>query len=283
MTLRIVTDSTCDLPQAVLDRYQISVIPLYIHIGNQSYRDRIDLPREQFYSQLPDYPTPPQTAVPAPEIIERTYRSLIGQGATEILSIHVASSLSAIVDQARAAARSIGSAPITVLDARQLSLGTGYSVLKAAELAAKGTPTDQILAAVKDQILRTRVFAVADTLEYLRRSGRVSGLVAGLGDLLRIKPLLKMNDGVADSEKIRSQSKAVRRMVELVERLGPLERIDLVHANAAQQAAALYERIKHLSPPGHSPLTVRVTPVIGAHVGPGCFGVACIQAPIPRP
>jgi DegV family protein with EDD domain len=208
---------------------------------------------------------------------------LIAEGATEILSIHISSSLSAIADQASAAARAIDAVPITVFDARQLTLGTGYAVLKAAELAEDGMPSDQILSILKDQALRTHVFAAADTLEYLRRSGRVSGLVSGIGNLLRIKPLLKMHDGVAVSEKIRTQRKAFERIVELIEGLGTLERLDLVHTDALDRAQALYERIKHLCPPGHSPLTARVTSVIGAHVGPGTFGVACIQAPHPRP
>jgi len=283
MTLRIVTDSTCDLPQAVLDRYRIAVLPLYIHIGDQSYRDRIDLTREQFYSQLPDYPSPPQTAAPSPEQFEQLYRTLIAEGATEILSIHISASLSVILDHARGAAQRIDEVPVTIFDARQLTLGTGYSVLKAAELAAAGMPTDQIVSVLKDQVLRTHVFAVTDTLEYLRRSGRVSGLVSGLGNLLHIRPLLKMHDGISTSEKIRSTRKAFARLVELVEKLGALERLDLVHTNVPEQVAALYQRIAHLCPPGHSPVTIRVTSVIGAHVGPGCFGVACIQAPHPRP
>lgn len=279
MTLRIVTDSTCDLPQSILDRYQIAVLPVYIHIGDQSYRDRIDLTREQFYSQLPTYPVPPQTAAPAPDQFEQLYRALIAKGATEILSIHISASLSAILDQARAAAQAIAEIPITVFDARQLTLGTGYSVLKAIELAAEGKSIEQIVPVLQDQVRRTHVLAVADTLEYLRRSGRVSGLVSGLGNLLRIKPLLKMHDGTAASEKIRSQHKAVERLIELVRGLGVLERLDLVHTNALEQANALYARIKHLCPPDQPPLTVRVTSVIGAHIGPGCFGVACIQTP----
>ena len=107
MTLRIVTDSTCDLPQSLIERYQITVVPLYIHIGNESYRDQIDLTREQFYQGLPDYPAPPMTAVPAPEVFERAYRGLIAEGATEILSIHISASLSTIRDQAHNAARAI--------------------------------------------------------------------------------------------------------------------------------------------------------------------------------
>lgn len=283
MTLRIVTDSTCDLPTEIVDRYQITVIPIYIHIGNQSYRDQIDITREQFYSQLPDYPTPPMTAVPSPELFEQTYRSLIADGATEILSIHISAGLSTILDQARIAAQAVDEVPINLFDARQLTLGTGYSVLKAAELAAQRMSSDQILSVLKDQVLRTHVFAVADTLEYLRRSGRVSSLVSGIGNLLRIKPLLKMYDGAAVSEKVRTQRKAFERIVELIEGLGAMERLDLVHTNALERANALYKEIKHLCPAGHTPLTVRVTSVIGAHVGPGTFGVACIQASHPRP
>jgi DegV family protein with EDD domain len=282
MTLRIVTDSTCDLPQSIVERYGITVIPLYIHIGNESYRDQIDLTREQFYRDLPIYPAPPMTAVPAPEVFEQTYRTLIAEGATEILSIHISASLSTIGNQAHSAAQAIDEIPITVFDARQLTLGTGYAVLRAAEMAAAGTPGAQILAVLKDQVLRTHVFAASDTLEYLRRSGRVSSLVSGIGNLLRIKPLLRMYDGVAHSEKIRTQRKAFERIVELVEGLGALERLDLVHTNALERVTALYERIRHLCPPDHTPLTIRVTSVIGAHVGPGTFGVACIQAALPR-
>jgi DegV family protein with EDD domain len=264
------------LPKSVVDEHQIAVIPLYINIGDQSYRDGIDLSRQDFYTQLPSFSMPPMTAVPGHEVFARTYRELAAGGATEILSIHISPTLSGMLDVARTAAQEVDEVPVTVLDSRQLSLGLGFAVLAAAQAAAEGSSMVDILALLEDQIPRTRVFAALDTMEYLRRSGRVHHLVANIGELLKIKPLLKMNDGVASSERVRTQQRAYQRLIQLVRELGPIERLALVHTNAPDRAETLWAQAKSLFPDITDILSVDVTPVLGTHLGPGAVGFACV-------
>ena len=195
MTIKIVTDSTCDLPATIINKYGITVVPLFIHVNHHDYRVGIELTREEFYRRLPDYDPPPTTATPAPEIFRQVYSKLADQGATEILSIHISISLSGTVDVARLVAKEFTTIPVTVLDSRQLSMGTGFQVIAAAKAAEEGRSMREIMAILEELIPRIHVCAALDTLEFMRRSGRVSIAVAGIGQLLRIKPLLKMHDG----------------------------------------------------------------------------------------
>jgi DegV family protein with EDD domain len=165
---------------------------------------------------------------------------------------------------------------VTVFDSRQLSLGTGFLVQTAAKAAAEGRSMDEILALLDEQISRTHVFAALDTLEYLRRSGRMSWAVAGLGSLLQVKPLLKMYDGDPTSERVRTTNGATERLIELLSELAPFERVALIHTHATDRAEALRERVLQLLPAGDIP-SVDITPVIGAHIGPGAVGFACVR------
>jgi len=279
LTIKIVTDSTCDLPASLIQEYGISIVPLYINAGEQSYLDGIEMSRREFYERLPGWKTPPTTALPGVETFRQTYESLAAQGATEILSIHISVSLSGTVNTARLAAQQTGAAPVTVLDSRQLSLGTGFLALAAAQAAAGGHTMAEIVASLEELIPRIHVFAALDTLEFMRRSGRVKGFQFGVGNLLNIKPILKMHNGAPKSEKVRTHRRAIERLIQLVGNLGPLERLDLVHTNAPDEAEALRQRASHLFPSNQQPpLSVDVTPVIGAHIGPGAVGFACIAA-----
>ena len=278
MSIRIVTDSTCDLPASVVEEHGITVIPLFINVGKQSFLDGIDLTREEFYTRLPSYSVPPTTAVPGHEIFIRAYRELAQAGADEILSLHISPSLSGMLDVAQIAAQEVSEEKVTVLDSRQLSMGLGFSVLAAARAAAEGRSMSEILALLEEQIPRTRVFAALDTMEYLRRSGRVNHLIANIGNLLKIKPLLIMNDGVASSERVRTQQGAYERLIQLVRELGPVEQLALVHTNAADRAATLWGQARALFPHIVDPLSVNVTPVLGTHLGPGAVGFAAVAA-----
>jgi DegV family protein with EDD domain len=278
MAIKIVTDSTCDLPQDIVEEHSISVVPLYINIGSESYLDGVDITREEFYKGLPDYEDFPKTAAPGPEQFSKVYSKLSSEGATEILSIHISPSLSAVVNSARIAADTFKEAKVTVLDSGQLSLGLGFMVQVAAQAAAAGESLSDIISAVNDQIKRSYVFAALDTTEFLRRSGRVSGFQNGLGTLLQIKPLLKMYDGKVESERIRTSKKAIERLIELGSEVKPLEKLALVHTNDNQRAQALWQQAHHLFPDIHDPISVNVTPVIGAHIGPGVVGFACLAA-----
>jgi DegV family protein with EDD domain len=275
MSIRIVTDSTCDLPAELIDRYGIRVVPLYINIGDRGYLDGVEITREEFYTNLPTYKVQPTTAAPPPEKYQAAYETLAGQGATEILSIHISQALSAVVDTARLAAREFKSIPVTVFDSQQLSLGTGFLVETAARLAQAGRSMSEILAALNDQISRSYVFAALDTLKFLRRSGRLNGVASGLGSLLQLKPIMKMYAGKPDAERVRTHKRATHRVVDLLREKGPLERVAIVHTHAPAHVEELRQLAAHLLPAGEI-LSMDITPVIGAHIGPGAAGFAVI-------
>jgi DegV family protein with EDD domain len=150
MAVRIVTDSTCDLPAETIAEYGICVVPLYINVGKQGFLDGIDITRQEFYEKLPAFPVHPTTAVPSPQKFRAMYDALADEGATHVLSIHISKALSAIVDVAHVAAQETISTAVTVVDAQQLSLGTGFLVETAAKLAAEGRSVAEILAALND-------------------------------------------------------------------------------------------------------------------------------------
>jgi DegV family protein with EDD domain len=277
MSVRIVTDSTCDLPPEIINRYDIWVLPLYINVGKQGFLDGIDITREDFYARLPDFPMHPTTAAPSPDKFRALYNALADEGASEVLSIHISASMSAVVDVANLAAQNTKSVPVTVFDSGQLSLGTGFLVETAAKLAAQGYSIAQLLPVLNAQVKRTHVFAALDTMEFLKRSGRVNGIIARLGSFLQIKPIMKMFDGTASAERVRTASHATRRLVQLLTQVSPVERLAFVHTHALNRVEELRRVAASLLPPGDI-LSVDITPVIGAHIGPGAAGFAVISA-----
>ena len=177
---------------------------------------------------------------------------------------------------ARLAAKSFGSVPVAVIDSGQLTLGVGLAVVDAAQRALAGAHLSEVVEAVRSRVARTWTFAGLATVEFLRRSGRLSRFQYELAALLRILPLLKMHEGEADMERVRTHRRAMHRVVELASELGPLEGLAIVHTNAREQASQMLRRVSDLVPAGASPLFGQVTPVIGAHIGPGAAGVVCV-------
>lgn len=277
MTIRIVTDSTCDLPADVVNRYAIKVIPMLINVGEQGYRDGVDISRAEFYQKLPSWEIAPTTAAPSPETFQTAYRELAAEGAHEILSIHISESLSATMPVASFAAGETHEVTVEAFDSQQLSLGTGFLVEKAAKMAMEGRTLTEIKQALYDQIRRSHVFAALDTLEFLRRSGRMNSIMAGLGSVLQLKPLLKMYAGEATSERVRTSDKAKARVIELLKEKMPLERLAILHTNAEEQARALLATIGDIIQT-EDITAVDITPVIGAHIGPGAIGFATIRS-----
>lgn len=277
MSIRIVTDSTCDLPAETIARYGISVVPLYINVGSRGYLDGVDMTREEFYTRLPSFAVHPTTAVPSQQKFHATYAALADEGASEVLSIHISESLSAVVNVARLTAREFSALNVTVLDARQLSLGTGFLVETAARMADAGRSMSEILAALQSQVQRSHVFAVLNTLEFLKRSGRMNTFMAGIGALLQVKPILTMHDGKPGNERVRTLERARQRLYELLSQAGPLERIAILHSHAPERVAELRDYLSRYFP-GFEPLVAEITPVLGAHIGPGAFGFAVVSA-----
>jgi DegV family protein with EDD domain len=277
MPVRIVTDSTCDLPAETIAQYGIRVVPLYINVGKEGFLDGIDITREEFYIKLPTFPEHPTTAVPSPQKFHAIYNALADEGATEVLSIHISSTLSAVLDVARSAAQETTSVPVTVIDSQQLSLGTGFLVETAAQLAAAGKSIIEIRETLNAQIERTHVFAVIDTLEFLKRSGRMNGFISNIGTLIQIKPILTMHKGKPETERVRTRERATKRLFEMLDKLGEIERIAIVHTNAPLRVAELKNQLATLLPNKNIQMS-DITPVIGAHLGPGAFGFAIISA-----
>ncbi|MBN2502684.1 MAG: DegV family protein [Anaerolineales bacterium] len=276
MTIKIITDSTCDLPQNVIQKLGIIVIPLYINIGDSGYLDGVEISRKEFYTNLPTYPVHPTTGTPGRDAFLQAYAKLTAQGATQILSIHISESLSATVTVAQSAAQEFDQIPVQVRDSGQLSLGTGFQVELAAQMAAEGKTMPEILAALEDIAARTYVTAVLDTLDYLRRSGRMNAVVTGIGSLLQLKPILTMQNGQPGSERVRTAARAQARLAEMLAERQPIERFALLHTNAAAEAESFYRQIADRIPAGEV-YSMDITPTIGAHIGPGAVGFAIIS------
>jgi DegV family protein with EDD domain len=276
MAIKIVTDSTCDLPENVIKDLRITVVPLFINIGERGYLDGVEITRKDFYTNLPDYADYPSTSTPGMDSFTRIYEELALQGATQILSIHISKSLSATIDVANRATKMFTEIPVVARDSRQLSTGTGFQVETAARMAQEGKSLDEITHALDDLAECTLVAAGLDSLDYLRRSGRLSAIMTGLGSILQLKPILTMVNGNPGSERVRTARKVEDRLVEMVEGHQPIERFALLHANAPTKAEALRSRISHLIE-GQEVYSMNITPVIGTHIGPGAAGFALIS------
>jgi len=276
MTIHIVTDSTCDLPEETVKSLGITVLPLNIHIGETAYKDGVDISREEFYRRLHMLDSFPKTASPSPAGFEKLYHRLADEGIKAILSIHISETLSATVNEARIAAEQFTRIPVTVLDSSQLSLGTGFLVETAAQLSAAGQSLEQILAALKEQMQRSYVFASLKTLEYLRRGGRMHSAVAHIGEFFSIKPLLHMNMGKSSVERVRTQKRATEQLLTWLEQYAPFERLAVLHAGIQQEAEVLRESVRAFWPASTVPI-MQITPALGAHLGVGALGFACIS------
>lgn len=278
MKISIVTDSTADLPKHEVERHNIGVVPLYINIGEDSYLDGVDMTREEFYQGLPHFKHHPATAVPGIDSFIKAFNHALENGAEAIISLHISKTLSNTVDVARLAAEKIKEIPVHVMDTGNLSLGVGLLARRAALMAEAGEKVKSILAEISDKAQRTYTCAVLSTLEFLRRSGRLSTLQFGLGSLLVLRPIIKMNNGVTDLEKTRTNSGSMHRLLELVKEKGKLEELAFVHTHAPEKIAILQQEAAYLVPEGLKAMVGEVTPVIGAHIGPGAVGFSFIQA-----
>lgn len=276
MTIKIVADSACDIPEKMAEKLGIKVVPLFLNIDNISYKDGIDISRKEFYERLPQLKNFPKTAAPGPDQFKSVYENLAKEGASGIISIHISESLSNTVLSAKQGASNFTKVPIEVVDSQNLSLGAGLLVLAAAKAALEGLKITEIKRKILELTKRTYTVAAIDTLEYLKRGGRMSIAVAQLGTLLKIKPILKMNRGDPTAERVRTSRRAMERLVELLQMLSPLQELHYVHTNSPAQLKDFKEKTTKLIPENSNPLTVSVTPVLGVHLGPGAVGFSCI-------
>ena len=274
MKIGLVTDSTSDIPVHLADQFGIEIIPVLVNINGKSYTDGLEISREDFYTRLPGMKHPPTTSSPSVGSFQQRYEKLLHAGADSIISIHPPNALSGIFNAARLAAQEFGQR-VTVLDSGQLSLGLGYQVLMAAEAAAQGAVRADVLTLVESVRTRVRLTALFDTIEYVRRSGRVSWAAAMISGAFRLQPLIGLRFGIVQRlGQARTRLQGVHRLVEMLNSWGKLERLAVLHTNAEAAAGQLLEDVQ--SKVSVPPLLVNVTTVIGTHVGPNALGFVAV-------
>jgi DegV family protein with EDD domain len=275
----IVTDSTSDLPPERVKRLGIVVVPALVILDGREYVDGVNLSRQEFYQRLPAL-REVSTAAPSIGEFQRAYRQLFEAGARQIVSIHVAASLSAICQVACMAAQEFAGR-VEVVDSGQLSFGLGLQVLAAAEAARRGESLEAIHQAIRSTRQRLWVKAALDTMEYLRRSGRVSNVVARLGGAFHVRPLIELRDGMVKAiGLVRTPSQAEAWLARDLRSLPRLERLAILHTGAEARAQRFLERMRQELGdrwPEESWL-INVTAVIGAHLGPNGLGYAAVRA-----
>ncbi len=279
MNIYIVTDSTSDIPEDRLAEFPIIVVPLYVTVNGHSYQDKIDLTREEFYRMLPTSDPHPTTATPSPNQFIEAYEKAVEQGAEAIFSIHISETLSATVDSARTAAKQFTRVPVYAVDSGNLSMAEGLIVMKAAQAAKEGKSVEEIQAVIDSVIPRTHAYAKLDTIDYLKRGGRMSSIQHSVVSILGIKPILKMNNHVSKMEIARTKSKAFERVLSTaLENFPYAEMYGITHANVAGQVDELVRRLREIMPGMPEPMITEVTPTLGTHVGPGALCVNWIES-----
>ena len=273
MSIRIVTDSSCDLPQGVVDAHGISVVPLSIRFGEQEYIDREQLTTAEFWAKCATSATLPETAAPAPGQFEQVYRSLAAEGATGIVVVSLSGALSATMQSAELAARSVTDVvPVRVVDSRSVTLGVGTMAIACAQRAAAGGTLDEVAALATDLAARTKVFGALDTLENLKKGGRIGGAQAMLGSMLSIKPIIDITGGKVEQEaKQRTRSKSLRYLAEKVGAQPGIENLAVMHGDAPDVEEMLDLLAPHF--PREKIVVGDLGAVIGAHGGPRTMGV----------
>jgi len=276
MTVRIVTDSACDLPEPICEELGIEVVPLTIRFGDREYVDRKELSADAFWRELASTSVLPETAAPSVGAFEETFRRLSDGGANSIVCINLSARLSATMQSAQVAAKALdGETPIEIIDSRSASMGIGNLVLHAARRARDGASLEEVVSEVEVRRDREHLFAALDTLEYLRKGGRIGGAQAMLGSMLSIKPVITVLDGAVESAgRVRTRSKALRFLADQVP-AGKVECISVLHGNAPD----LDEFLAMLEPavPDAEVIVGTIGPVIGVHTGPRVMGIAWIE------
>jgi DegV family protein with EDD domain len=278
MAVRVVSDSACDLPPALCEELGIEIVPLSIRFGTDELVDRVELTTAAFWERLARSPVVPETAAPSVGAFESTFRRLHDDGADGIVCINLSSRMSATMQSAQIAAKALdGECPITVIDSKSASMGIGMLCIEAANRARAGADLDTIVTAVEGARERGRLLFTVDTLEYLRKGGRIGGAQALLGSMLSIKPVITVKDGAVEpAGKVRTRSKALRFVVDRVKE-HPVESLCVVHA----QANDVDEFVAMLEPivPNTEIVVAQIGPVVGVHTGPGAMGVTWFEAP----
>jgi DegV family protein with EDD domain len=277
--VKIVTDSSADIPPHIAAELDIRVVPLRIEFGSRSYYDGVDLSGEEFYRQLRESASLPTTSQPSIGELQQTYKELTRDGC-DVVSVHLSSGLSGTYNVACLAAEADELEPgaVAVVDTQAISMCVGWLAIFAARAARAGAAQAEVVALLDEMRHRVRILGLLDTLEYVQRGGRLGMASAFLGTMLSIKPILHMKHGTAQPmEKVRTKPRAIQRLVELTAGFGPLEALAVMHGDAPDEAAKLADMLAPLFPRDQM-LIAHIGAGLGTHVGPRAVGVCCVLA-----
>ena len=275
--VKIVTDSTADLPSDLARELDIAVIPLTVHFGKEVFRDGIDIDSQRFFKRLKSAKTVPTTAAPPPRAFEEAYGQLVREH-DSILSIHLSSKLSQTVSTAeKGALPFLGRKKITVVDSLSASRGLGYLAIAAAEAARSGASLDELIKLMRTLIPHVYLVFFVETPDYLHRGGRLGKAQAMLGSMLNIKPLLALEDGeIVPLEKVRTRQRAIEKLCEFTLEFSKVRKMTILHSENPSDVKELSERIREHLP--SVPIEVApYGPVLASHVGPDAFGIVIFE------
>ena len=278
MTVRVVTDSTADLPPDVVRELGITVVPLLVLFGDEVYRDGVDLSSEEFFERLTTSPVLPTTSQPSVGAFQATYRELAAQ-TDEIVSIHISARVSGTCESALQACNSLGGSPrVEVVDGETTSMGLGFQVIAAARAAQRGAGLDEVAAAARSVGRRVHLLVLLETLEYLRRGGRIGRAQAFLGSVLNLKPLLTIREGIVHPvARVRTRVRALDQIFRYCMAYGEIEEVAVMHGTTPEDAEMLAQRVRERL--AGVPVRVgRLGPALGVHGGPGIIGVVVVEA-----
>ena len=277
MSVRVVTDSLADLPPDLVTALDVTVVPLIVSFGLESFRDGIDITPEQFFARLTSEGTLPKTAQPSVGAFGEVYAGLAAQG-HDILSVHASGLLSGTLNSATQAAKEVAGVRIELVDTLSASLGEGLAVMAAARLAQAGASLEDATTAARDAASKVEIYFLLDTLEYLQKGGRIGKAQALLGALLSVKPILTLRDGeVHPFERARTKARALERIKDVVRARAPYAEMAILHATTPDEPTVMAEELGSLSP-GLPIITGSIGPVIGTYTGPGVLGIATRKA-----
>ena len=272
MAVKIVTDSTADLPPALAKELDITVIPLNVHFGEETFLDGVDLDADRFYQRLTTEPQLPTTSQPSPGRFLQTYRPMVEAG-HQVVSIHISSKLSGTLNSAMQAKEQLGDVPLEIVDSYQATMGLGLIVIAAARAVGDGASYEDVLQVTRKAIDQVQLFGLLDTLEYLQKGGRIGKVRGFVGSLLRIRPIVTVREGIVHSvTSVRSRAAGIQYMVTLAEERSPLKQAAVMYSTTPEEADELAERVRPLVS-GGDVIQARMGPVLGTYVGPGTIGV----------
>lgn len=274
-TVAIVTDSTCDLAKDLAEQQNITVVPLNVHFGESVFLDQVDISTDEFMDKMATTDQLPTTSQPSVGMFEEAFRKAAAeQGVTEILCVTISSKLSGTFQSASLAGQNLaGELKVEVVDSFSGSYGLGFQALRAASLADEGKNASEISEVLLNEIGRYHVVFFVETLEHLRRGGRIGKAAQLVGTLLQLKPLLRVDEGmIVPFERTRTRSKAVRALENFSAETGPVAELCVLYNTTLDDAKALAQSITERNP-GVSTVLTKVSPVIAAHIGPDVLGL----------